>query len=322
MILLDPDWNPQTDLQARERAWRIGQEREVTIYRLITKGTIEEKIYNKQLSKLLLTEKVLIDPRQNRLHFSKSDVRDLFEMPEDCLVRPVLNMHGSGQCSIRNQELGAQFDEGRANAVRDATSNRSGGGTGIKNRNEIEDEFKEVITGMKLDNLSDEAKEQQIVRALISGASIAGSIDYDKVGLATSSVANAFSGPATAAPGASLVSTHSTHAQPGGSSGINSATNSRAPASASILSSLRSLQSSASSSSSTTPRPAAPPRANTPANVVARLKELFSDPSVSYSTDGILRQFRDLDNSYASTFRELLRSIAVCTNGRWSKREK
>lgn len=44
VVIYDPDWNPATDTQARERAWRIGQRKEVTIYRLITAGTIEEKV--------------------------------------------------------------------------------------------------------------------------------------------------------------------------------------------------------------------------------------------------------------------------------------
>ena len=44
VVIFDPDWNPATDCQARERAWRIGQRKEVTIYRLITAGTIEEKV--------------------------------------------------------------------------------------------------------------------------------------------------------------------------------------------------------------------------------------------------------------------------------------
>jgi hypothetical protein len=40
-----------TDSQARERAWRIGQGRPVTIYRLITSGTIEEKVYHRQVGR-------------------------------------------------------------------------------------------------------------------------------------------------------------------------------------------------------------------------------------------------------------------------------
>ena len=62
VLLYDPDWNPSTDAQARERAWRLGQKRHVTIYRLICKGTIEEKIYQRQVWKLLITTRVLQNP--------------------------------------------------------------------------------------------------------------------------------------------------------------------------------------------------------------------------------------------------------------------
>ena len=58
VLLYDPDWNPSTDMQARERAWRIGQTKEVTVYRLITSGTIEEKVYHRQIYKQFLTNKV------------------------------------------------------------------------------------------------------------------------------------------------------------------------------------------------------------------------------------------------------------------------
>ncbi|KAK8405352.1 hypothetical protein O3P69_001714 [Scylla paramamosain] len=51
VVIYDPDWNPSTDSQARERAWRIGQLRHVTIYRLLMAGTIEEKIYHRQIFK-------------------------------------------------------------------------------------------------------------------------------------------------------------------------------------------------------------------------------------------------------------------------------
>lgn len=47
VVIYDPDWNPSTDMQARERAWRIGQQRDVIIYRLICTGSIEEKVYQR-----------------------------------------------------------------------------------------------------------------------------------------------------------------------------------------------------------------------------------------------------------------------------------
>ncbi|KAI8814438.1 hypothetical protein BJ742DRAFT_785400 [Cladochytrium replicatum] len=77
VIIFDPDWNPSTDVQARERAWRVGQKRQVTIYRLMTSGTIEEKIYHRQIFKQFLTNKILKDPKQRRF-FKANDVHDLF----------------------------------------------------------------------------------------------------------------------------------------------------------------------------------------------------------------------------------------------------
>lgn len=44
VVLFDSDWNPQADLQAQDRAHRIGQKRPVSIYRLVTENTVEEKV--------------------------------------------------------------------------------------------------------------------------------------------------------------------------------------------------------------------------------------------------------------------------------------
>lgn len=80
VVIFDPDWNPMTDVQARERAWRIGQKREVSVYRLVLTGTLEEKIYQRQVYKHFIAQKVLTDPRQ-RQFFKWSDLQDLFERP-------------------------------------------------------------------------------------------------------------------------------------------------------------------------------------------------------------------------------------------------
>lgn len=82
VVIYDPDWNPSTDTQARERAWRIGQRRDVTIYRLLTAGTIEEKIYHRQIFKQFLTNRVLKDPKQRRF-FKTNDLYELFTLADD-----------------------------------------------------------------------------------------------------------------------------------------------------------------------------------------------------------------------------------------------
>jgi DNA excision repair protein ERCC-6 len=82
IIIYDPDWNPSTDIQARERAWRIGQTRNVIIYRLLTAGTIEEKIYHRQVFKLYLTNRILRDAKQKRF-FKTNDLHELFTLGTD-----------------------------------------------------------------------------------------------------------------------------------------------------------------------------------------------------------------------------------------------
>jgi SWI/SNF-related matrix-associated actin-dependent regulator of chromatin subfamily A member 5 len=64
VVLYDSDWNPQVDLQAQDRAHRIGQTKPVTVYRFITEGTIEEKIVERAEMKLHLDAVVI---QQGRL---------------------------------------------------------------------------------------------------------------------------------------------------------------------------------------------------------------------------------------------------------------
>ena len=59
VIILDPWWNPAVENQAADRVHRIGQRRPVTIYRLIARGTVEERVLDLHREKLLLSEELL-----------------------------------------------------------------------------------------------------------------------------------------------------------------------------------------------------------------------------------------------------------------------
>ncbi len=59
VIHLDPWWNPAVEDQATDRAHRIGQERPVTVYRLVAEGTIEERILEMHADKRELVAGVL-----------------------------------------------------------------------------------------------------------------------------------------------------------------------------------------------------------------------------------------------------------------------
>jgi DNA excision repair protein ERCC-6 len=117
VIIYDPDWNPSTDLQARERAWRLGQKREVTIYRLMTAGTIEEKIYHRQIFKQFLTNKVLKDPKQ-RQTFHLSDLHDLFTLGSEDAPTETSNLFKDANVSYnKDQKSGTGNDAAHSNGA-------------------------------------------------------------------------------------------------------------------------------------------------------------------------------------------------------------
>ncbi|CAI5758178.1 unnamed protein product [Candida verbasci] len=76
VILYDTDWNPQVDLQAMDRAHRIGQKKQVKVYRFITEDAIEEKVLERAAQKLRLDQLVIQQGRQitNNIGSTKDDL--------------------------------------------------------------------------------------------------------------------------------------------------------------------------------------------------------------------------------------------------------
>lgn len=78
VVHYDPWWNPAVEDQATDRAYRMGQDKRVQVYRLITRNTLEEKIYELQQRKRELVDSV-IQPGESFLHkMSEEDIRNLF----------------------------------------------------------------------------------------------------------------------------------------------------------------------------------------------------------------------------------------------------
>ncbi|KAJ6656369.1 hypothetical protein lerEdw1_003872 [Lerista edwardsae] len=78
VVIFDPSWNPATDAQAVDRAYRIGQKENVVVYRLITCGTVEEKIYRRQVFKDSLIRQSTGDKKNPYRYFTKQDLKKLF----------------------------------------------------------------------------------------------------------------------------------------------------------------------------------------------------------------------------------------------------
>jgi SWI/SNF-related matrix-associated actin-dependent regulator of chromatin subfamily A member 5 len=73
VIMYDSDWNPQVDLQAEDRAHRIGQKKQVVVFRFITENAIEEKVIERATQKLRLDQLVI---QQGKTQQSKAASKD------------------------------------------------------------------------------------------------------------------------------------------------------------------------------------------------------------------------------------------------------
>ncbi|KAM3912356.1 DNA excision repair protein ERCC-6-like [Leptodactylus fuscus] len=98
VVIFDPSWNPATDAQAVDRAYRIGQQANVVIYRLITCGTVEEKIYRRQIFKDSLIRQTTGEKKNPFRYFSKQELKELFSLEDTRTSTTQIqlqNMHSS-----------------------------------------------------------------------------------------------------------------------------------------------------------------------------------------------------------------------------------
>ncbi|PWY76327.1 putative TBP associated factor [Aspergillus heteromorphus CBS 117.55] len=82
VIFVEHDWNPQKDIQAMDRAHRIGQKKVVNVYRLITRGTLEEKILNLQRFKIDVASTVVNQQNAGLNTMDTDQLLDLFNLGE------------------------------------------------------------------------------------------------------------------------------------------------------------------------------------------------------------------------------------------------
>ena len=78
VVFLEHDWNPQKDLQAMDRAHRLGQKRTVNVFRLLTKGTLEEKVMSLQRFKLDVANAVVNSDNMSLAAMDTGQMLELF----------------------------------------------------------------------------------------------------------------------------------------------------------------------------------------------------------------------------------------------------
>ncbi|XP_064606212.1 DNA excision repair protein ERCC-6-like 2 [Liolophura sinensis] len=117
VIIFDPNWNPSYDLQAQDRAYRIGQRRNVQVFRLVSAGTIEENIYLRQVYKQQLdTVAVEMGNAKRYFHGIQGDkhnkgelfgLKNMFKLQtgEHCLTMDILKRNENLEAGLKNFDI-------------------------------------------------------------------------------------------------------------------------------------------------------------------------------------------------------------------------
>eukprot|EP01038_Epipyxis_sp_PR26KG_P004130 gene4130-5884_t len=107
IVIFDISWNPVHDLQAIFRSYRIGQKKNVYVYRLVAGNTMEEKIYKKQVGKIALSDRV-IDAKMPDNHFTSAETREFL----------TFDNNDNDDCDLNDDDYNSKNDNNKEKVVK------------------------------------------------------------------------------------------------------------------------------------------------------------------------------------------------------------
>ena len=111
VIFLEHDWNPMVDVQAMDRAHRLGQNRTVNVYRILTKNTLEGKLMNAQRYKLRVANTVIDDDNSALEKMRTDTLLELFEGTNEKAQGETTKSGRVGKVAELLKEIGELWDE-------------------------------------------------------------------------------------------------------------------------------------------------------------------------------------------------------------------
>ncbi|KAH8698888.1 putative dsDNA-dependent ATPase [Talaromyces proteolyticus] len=166
LVLFDIDWNPATDMQAMARIHRDGQKRHCYIYRIMLKGGLEEKIWQRQVTKIGLADSV-IESKGGMAQFSREELKDLFRLYEGdgCQTHDLLGC----TCGGKGMPTLPESDEAIVISSDDEDISRSPSlSMGYPLDSDGEIDLPDLPTLLKASELDIEEQEKQIRRGTYS----------------------------------------------------------------------------------------------------------------------------------------------------------
>lgn len=121
VIFVEHDWNPMKDLQAMDRAHRIGQKKVVNVYRLITRGTLEEKIMGLQKFKINIANTIISQENSSLQSMGTDQLLDLFTL-DDINSQKSPKVTASSSSSLGSGSSGLDADK-QGNCVKSVLEN-------------------------------------------------------------------------------------------------------------------------------------------------------------------------------------------------------